>query len=399
MKKFVSTLLITIILSAIAFTLPVSAATASASLTGSGTVRAGDTITLKFNINGKGITGFEGSLSYDSNVVTYSGMKQVIGSPWDVSMSGTTILAYDDSLEAPINSNKTVLSLTFKVKSVATGTAIRISVSGKASDGTSGVNISSTYSVSVAAPLSTNCNLKSLTVSNATLSPAFSAGTTSYSAGTVEFSVSKLNINAVAEDSKAKVSISGNNLAVGNNTVKIVVKAESGATKTYSIKVTRKQDPNYVPSSNTALSSISVDGFLISPPFQAGVDRYVVWLPYETTSITTKATPADSKASVSITGGTDLVAGSDNTVTITCTAEDGTKKEYYVIAKRAAQDGGEIKPEEPPEEDKSEETNQDEQQEAKGGLNVWVVVALCVLCLLLGALAMFLLVRFNVIRL
>ena len=48
---------------------------ASATLTGPGTVRAGDTITLKFNINDSGKYGVEASLSYDSSVVTLSSSK------------------------------------------------------------------------------------------------------------------------------------------------------------------------------------------------------------------------------------------------------------------------------------------------------------------------------------
>lgn len=395
MKKTLSLLISCVLLFSVALAVPLTASSAGATLSFSNsTLRAGNKFSVTLNVSLSNAITVDGTFSHSSNLT----LNSITASTGTLDVNGSKIFV--DLGNSGVSGTKAIVVANFTVSNSAkVGETLSVSFSGNYSNLNGDTAISGSGSRTVAAPLSTNCNLKSLTVSNATLSPAFSAGTTSYSAGTVEFSVSKLNINAVAEDSKAKVSISGNNLAVGNNTVKIVVKAESGTTKTYSIKVTRKQDPNYVPSSNTALSSISVDGFLISPPFQAGVDRYVVWLPYETTSITTKATPADSKASVSITGGTDLVAGSDNTVTITCTAEDGTKKEYYVIAKRAAQDGGEIKPEEPAEEDKTEETNQDEQQEEKGGLNVWVVVALCVLCLLLGALAMFLLVRFNVIRL
>ena len=70
MKKTVS-IIITLVL-CLALTLPitVSAASASASLTGPGTIRAGDTITLSFNLNGSGIFGASGTLSYDSNQVT-----------------------------------------------------------------------------------------------------------------------------------------------------------------------------------------------------------------------------------------------------------------------------------------------------------------------------------------
>lgn len=399
MKKIISILTIFVLCIAMVTPITVSAASASASFTGPGTVRAGDTITLSFNLNGSGIYGVQGVLSYDSNQVTLSGTTPKIGAPWLVEFNGNTFVAYDNNMSNPINSNKTLFTVTFKVKSVAPGTTIKISCSGvKASGGNATlINVGTVvYSKTVAAPLSTNNNLSSLSVGGLTLSPDFSAGTTAYSVGTVEFSTNKLNINAVAEDSKAKVSVTGNNLAVGNNTVKVVVKAENGATKTYTIKVTRKQDPNYKASSNKALSGISVDGFVISPPFSSSVDNYVVWLPYETSAITARATAVDAKASVSVTGGTDLVAGRDNTVTITCTAEDGSKKNYYIVAKRASKDGSEIQPEikeEPNEEVDIEFSN----EEKSSGIKTSAVIALCVLFLLVGALVMFILIRFGFI--
>ena len=135
---------------------------------------------------------------------------------------------------------------------------------------------------------------------------------------------------------------------------------------------------------------------MISPPFSSGVDNYVVWLPYETTAITARATAVDAKASVSVTGGTDLVAGRDNTVTVTCTAEDGTKKEYKIIAKRASQDGSEIQPE--IKEEPNEEVNADfSNGEKTSGIKTSAVIALCVLFLLVGALVMFILIRFGFI--
>lgn len=395
MKKISTFLLSLLVLFSIAAAVPLPASAAGVSLSFSkSTLRPGDSFTVTLNVALSNAITVNGTFSHSANLT----LNSISKSTGTLDVNGKSIFV--DLGSSGVSGTKSIVTAKFTVSgSAKVGEALSVSFSGNFSNQNGDSAISGAGSKTVAAPLSTNNNLKSLTVSNATLSPAFSAGTTSYSAGTVEFSVSKLNINAVAEDAKAKVSISGNNLAVGNNTVKIVVKAENGASKTYTIKVTRKQDPNYKPSSNTALSSISVDGFLISPPFQNGVDKYVVWLPYETTSITTKATPADGKASVSITGGTELVAGSDNTVTITCTAEDGTKKEYYVIAKRAAQDGSEIKPQEPTPEEPNEPADKEETISKSGGLNVWVVVALCALFLLLGALVMFLLIRFNVIRL
>ena len=172
------------------FAVSVSAVSGSATLTGPGTVRAGDTITLTFNLNGSGISGAEGALSYDSNQLTLSSTQQKIGNSWVVEWNGNNFVAYDNSsnMDKPINGNAALFTVTFKVKSsVAAGTAVKVSVNNViVSDGADELELGAvSYSKTVAAPLSTNNNLGSLTVSNATISPAFNAGTTSYTASVV----------------------------------------------------------------------------------------------------------------------------------------------------------------------------------------------------------------------
>lgn len=370
----------------------VSAASASASLTGPGTVRAGDTITLSFNLNGSGIYGVTGNWSYDSNQVTLMEKTKQIASPWEVEFGNSNFVAYDNQLTSPINSNQALFTMTFKVNaSVATGTTIKVSITDiKASDGSADINVGTvSYSATVAAPLSGENNLSSLTVSNATISPAFDAGTTNYTAS-VPFSVSKLEVAATAKDGKANVSIDSPTLTPnGNTNVTVTVTAENGAKKYYTITVFREQDPNYVASDNNKLSGISVDGFLLSPVFTEGNTRYVIWLPYETESVKVSATAADSKASVEVVGGEKLYAGQDNEIKIICTAENGSKKEYVVIAKRAAAHDGSVEdmpeiPEEPveteteeveeTEETNTENTNYPQEQMTKSGVSGWVVM-------------------------
>ena len=307
---------------------------AGATLSGPSVVRAGDTITLKLNISDSGKYGMEGTLSYDSSVVTLSSMTCNV-SGWKVENNGNAIIVYDDNMSNPLNGNKTVLTLKFKVgNNVAQGTAVKIAVNGiLTTDGSAESSIgTASYSATIAAPLSSNANLSTLSVSEGALSPAFSAGTTSYKIPDVEFSVSKLNISYTAEDSKATVSISGNNLAVGANTVSVTVKAENGTTKTYKISVTRKQDPNYVASSNAALGGMTISAGAISPVFSSTVDDYIVYLPYEYVGkdFSVAGTAADAKA-LGVTGGTisPLVEGVNKT-TVVCKAEDGTEKIYKV---------------------------------------------------------------------
>ncbi len=86
-------------------------------------------------------------------------------------------------------------------------------------------------------------NLSSLAVSEGTLSPAFAEGTTSYK---VELTsdIKKVTVDAKAKDSKAKVTGTGETeLKVGENNISIVVTAENGAKKTYTVSVYVTEKP------------------------------------------------------------------------------------------------------------------------------------------------------------
>ena len=90
--------------------------------------------------------------------------------------------------------------------------------------------------------LSSNADLKKLSLSKGTLAPKFSASVTSYIA-TVDYDVTKCTIYATAADSKA-LNIKGSGvktLKVGDNTFVVTVTAQSGITKDYTIVIKRQQ--------------------------------------------------------------------------------------------------------------------------------------------------------------
>ena len=93
-----------------------SYAAGSASLSGPGTVRAGDTITLNFSAGG-GIHGGNGSISYDSSQLTLQGYSGALGAPWAVEFSGNNFVFYDNSMESPINGTQTIFTASFQVSS------------------------------------------------------------------------------------------------------------------------------------------------------------------------------------------------------------------------------------------------------------------------------------------
>ena len=402
MKRLIS-LAAAILLCVTLFAVTASAVSANATLTGPGTVRAGDTITLTLNLNGSGLYSASGALSYNSSQLTLVSTAQKIGNGWAVEFNGNNFVAIDNNLANPIKSNTALFTVTFKVNSsVAVGTKITVSYTDvTATDGNADANVGTvSYSATIAAPASKDNSLKSLSVSNATISPAFNTNTTSYTAE-VPFDVSKLNVSAAANDSKAKVSINSPNLKPGGTTnVTVTVTAENGSTKTYTIAVKRAQDPNYVASSNNDLSGITVNGFLLSPVFSANNTSYVIWLPYETDSVSVSGTAADSKAEGAVEGGTGLIAGADNEIKVICTAEDGTQKVYTVIAKRAAAHDGSTEPTDPPTEPTEPSTEPDDEptvpaptepqmpsgSENNGGIPWWTLLIVGVVCFGLGAL-------------
>lgn len=88
-----------------------------------------------------------------------------------------------------------------------------------------------------------NTNLETLAVENILLNPPFDNSITEYD---IEISnkLNRLNILAIPENEKAKVSIYGNNnLKEGNNRIKINVTAENGTTKKiYNINAYKRND-------------------------------------------------------------------------------------------------------------------------------------------------------------
>lgn len=82
------------------------------------------------------------------------------------------------------------------------------------------------------------------------------------------------------------------------------------------------------------LSGLSVAEGTITPEFNKDVREYSLNIPYETSTVNVTATPTDSKATVDVTGNTDLKEG-ENTVTVTVTAEDGSTSKYLIRVIRA----------------------------------------------------------------
>lgn len=327
--SFLAKLLLTLALVVLAL-LPQRAEAASAALSGSSAVQAGSTVKLTLNVSGSNIMGVEATLSYDSSVLELTNYDQVI-SGWTMDSSNMKFVLY--GVNNPINSSTGVLSVTFRVKSsAASGAALTASFTNiVVTDGTKEESLSNAaWNGKVDAPLSSNCDLASLSCADASLSPAFAKGTTYYSV-TVPYSVESLNLSYKAADGAAKVSVNGNKLVVGSNTVTVTCTAATGATKTYTITATREQDPNYKPSTDAMLKELTLDVGSLSPTFSGAVTDYVAYVPYETRSATLSGVAKDEKA-LKVTEATmQLSQEGDNVMTVTCTAEDGATTQTYTV--------------------------------------------------------------------
>ena len=330
MMKHISKIVITLALCLVMLWPQTALAAPSASLSGDSSIQAGSDVTLTLKVSGSNVMGVEATLNYDSSVLEYRSYSGKL-SGWDVVPNGTKFVMY--GVGNPINSSTSVVSVTFRVKSgLDVGTALSASFSDiTVSDGNSDSSVpSASWSGKVGAAPSNNCAISSLTCSNATLSPEFSSSNTAYTA-TVPYDVTELKLDWRTADSGARVSVSGNSLVVGENTVTVTCTAPSGAQKYYVITVTRKQDPNYKPSDVALLADLKLDAAPLSPAFSGAVTDYVAYVPFETKSATLTGIAKDEKA-LQVTEDTrQLINEGETVMSVTCTAEDGVTKKTYTV--------------------------------------------------------------------
>ena len=207
--------------------LPRTAYAAGASLSGSSSVQPGNSVTLTLSVDSK-IYGLTADLNCGEGL-TFTN--------YSCSVSGWSILVNQNrfSVYGTNSASGGVITVTLKV---ASGAQPGAALSAKfenivASDGEKDLELgTASWSGSVGAAPSDNCSLSAIMCGNATLSPAFSSGTTYYTAK-VPYSVSKLSLDYNRADKGQKVSISGTELAVGVNTVTLKVTAANGTTGLY----------------------------------------------------------------------------------------------------------------------------------------------------------------------
>lgn len=218
------------------------------------------------------------------------------------------------------------------------------------------VSLTATYTAA-------NANLSALSLSGATLSPTFAAGTTSYTttvayvngsptlAATAEVGNSTIQyrVNGGTYSSAVTASLSTTislpNTGATTNTVDVLVTDGLGNTKTYTITVTRT-----AADTNADLSALAFTNAVLTPTFSASTTSYSSSVPFNLTSTTLSATRSSSLStaleyrlnggswtSFAGTGSVSLTLQSwGNTVEVRVTAESGAQKTYTTTIVRVA---------------------------------------------------------------
>lgn len=316
MKRYIYILMMFLLLP-----LGVKAASVGTSLSCPSSANAGSTITCNIRVtpNGFNLGGFQAKFVIAGG--TFSSFSASSG--WTVyssSASGISITTNNT-----YSSATTVGSVKFKMPS--SGNMVVKLTNIAASD--DNYNSYDGSSVSATIRVKSNVNtLSSLSVSGYTLTPAFNPNTTSYAVNTDN---SSITINATKSDSRASVSgIGTKNINYGKNTFNVVVKAEDGNSKTYTIVVNRNDNRN----GDSTLRSLSVSSGSIK--FSASVKSYNVSLNanVESFSVEGVANNSKSKVSYSPSKSISIKQGETKTITVTVTAENQTKTGYKIHVSR-----------------------------------------------------------------
>ena len=191
--------------------------------------------------------------------------------------------------------------------------------------------------------LSSNNQLKSLSVDNVSLSPRFKPFTNKYSA-TVENNVTSVTVRAELSDTKASF-VNGYGprtvlLGEGANIIRIKVKSQSGSVRVYNVTITRKTgsgndtetpttpDTPTPSESKALLKSLTLDNGNID--FESGVFDYNVTVDNDVLNVIPTVVAENENDKVEINGGTELQEGA-NELSIKVTSEDGSTSNTYTI--------------------------------------------------------------------
>lgn len=254
MKRIIKLLVLILVFGGMFSQFGITAEAASFSVSRSASsVKAGGTMKVTISASGCG-----GQFSISAS----NGAKVSSSSLWVESGSSSV------TVTAPSSTGSFTVTVTASNVANTEGTAMvtgskSVSVSVTAASTSSSSNNSSTTTTTD--DRSSNANLSSLTVDKGALSPTFATGTTAYTVDLVD--QSEITISAKASDSKASVSGAGKKtLSSGANKFSVVVTAENGTKKTYTITVNLEETPSVYSDFNGGSYGVVVDTSSVKVP-------------------------------------------------------------------------------------------------------------------------------------
>lgn len=276
--------------------------------------------------NATNLYGLRAQINYDKTKLTFVSAQGLNNFGVEV---GTYFVADSSN---PVNGSKQIATLKFKATSnfkIGEKTTITLGTA----EGSDGENLmtspASSVTISVVKPKNSNNNLKTLSVNPGSIT--FNKNTTNYKV-TVENNIEEITISGTAQEGTSKVSGLGKkNLEIYSNFFDVVVTAQNGAKKIYTIEVIRKDEDGNAKelSKDNTLESLSVENYPFI--FSDEINEYTILLKDNVNSLNITTKTKDENASVTIKEPESYKKG-NNIVTIEVIAENGDKKEYKINA-------------------------------------------------------------------
>ena len=302
------------------------------SLVGKNQVSPGETISLDFAINTtSSIYSYKVTVNYDSNDVKLVSINNKEGVTGNNNINNNTFVFNTNGTTGSIS----LANFVFKANKNTSSKNTTIKISGLAcmgnpSETSTENNFCKNAEIKQVGEFTKNISLKSnnnllstIKLDNEEISN-FSKTETDYEIA-VESNVDKINISATSEDSKATVEGTGKKkLEYGVNNFNISVISESGDTKTYNLKITRKDERK----SDNYLKNIIINGKNIKK-FETNTLSYKVYL-YKLTNVDDvkiEAITSDSQATYKIEKPKSIVLG-ENIFKVIVKSENNEENTY-----------------------------------------------------------------------
>lgn len=201
----------------------------------------------------------------------------------------------------------------------------------------------------------TSTKLSDATLSDLGIKPndfkGFKSGTISYKT-TVPEDVAEVEVYAKTTSSKATVTGTGKKkLEKGTNTAEVIVTAENGTKKTYTIEITREGTSEETAATTQTeettdsnenigdgLSSLKIEELKIEPDFKTNVYEYRVKYIGEKDKLDIEAKTTNSNYTVEITGNSELKEGENIITILVSDANSNNIATYQVIVNKSLVD-------------------------------------------------------------